>query len=69
MVEVQLRLWPRSAGLIDAAGLGSAVAEMRMVPMVRYPFNIFYAIISGRIEILHIQHAARDLLAFREGEA
>jgi hypothetical protein len=30
-----------------------------MVPLVRYPFRIFYRIASDRVEILHIHHAAR----------
>ena len=29
------------------------------VPLVRYPFRIFYRVAGDRIEILHIHHAAR----------
>jgi len=32
---------------------------VRVVPLVRYPFKIFYTLIADRIIILHIRHAAR----------
>jgi plasmid stabilization system protein ParE len=32
---------------------------VRVVPLVRYPFKIFYAVVADRIIILHIRHAAR----------
>jgi plasmid stabilization system protein ParE len=34
---------------------------VRVVPLIRYPFRIFYREISDGIEILHIHHAARQL--------
>jgi plasmid stabilization system protein ParE len=40
---------PRVEGTID----------MRIVPLVRYPFSIFYRIIGDTVRILHIRHAAR----------
>jgi toxin ParE1/3/4 len=56
----QLRLrsvigkWPQSA---------QEVAErpgVRVVPLVRYPYKIFYQLAGDAVEILHIHHAARD---------
>jgi plasmid stabilization system protein ParE len=32
---------------------------MRVVPLVRYPFKIFYRIIGDTVRIVHIRHAAR----------
>ncbi len=33
--------------------------NVRVVPLVRYPFKIFYAVDRDMITILHIRHAAR----------
>ena len=33
--------------------------EVRVVPLVRYPFKIFYTMIEDTVSILHIRHAAR----------
>lgn len=32
---------------------------VRIVPLARYPFKIFYTLIGEAITILHIRHAAR----------
>lgn len=32
---------------------------VRVVPLIRYPFRLFYRIGGGTIEVLHIHHAAR----------
>ena len=32
---------------------------IRVVPLVRYPFKIFYRIIGDTVRIVHIRHAAR----------
>ncbi len=32
---------------------------MRVLPLVRYPFKIFYRIIGDTVRILHIRHTAR----------
>ena len=33
---------------------------IRVVPLMRYPFKIFYREISGGVEILHMHHTARN---------
>jgi toxin ParE1/3/4 len=33
---------------------------MRVAPLVRYPFKIFYRILNDRVRILHIRHSARQ---------
>jgi toxin ParE1/3/4 len=32
---------------------------VRMVPLVRYPFKIFYSVTEDTVTILHIRHAWR----------
>jgi toxin ParE1/3/4 len=32
---------------------------LRVVPLVRYPFKIFYRVFEDRVSIQHIRHAAR----------
>jgi plasmid stabilization system protein ParE len=32
---------------------------MRIVPLVRYPFKIFYRVLEDRVRILHIRHTSR----------
>jgi toxin ParE1/3/4 len=32
---------------------------VRVVPLVRYPFKIFYAVAGDTINVLHIRHSAR----------
>lgn len=45
--------WPESAPTVTGR------PGVRMVPLVRYPFRIFYRIAAERVEVLHIHHAAR----------
>jgi plasmid stabilization system protein ParE len=42
--------------------LGQRLPEregIRVIPLIRYPFKIFYTVSSETITILHIRHAAR----------
>jgi plasmid stabilization system protein ParE len=32
---------------------------MRVAPLIRYPFKVFYHVFDDRIRILHIRHTAR----------
>lgn len=34
---------------------------VRVVPLIRYPFRIYYQIRSDHVEILHIHHTSREL--------
>jgi toxin ParE1/3/4 len=46
--------WPKSA---------EEVAQrpgVRVVPLIRYPYKIFYQATTDTVEILHIHHAARQ---------
>jgi len=33
--------------------------DMHVVPLIRYPFKIFYRVLDDRVRILHIRHTAR----------
>ncbi len=47
--------WPESARAVEER------PGVRVVPVIRYPFRIFYRVSGGQVEILHIHHAARQL--------
>jgi len=32
---------------------------IRVVPLIRYPYRIFYRVIEGGVRILHIRHTSR----------
>jgi len=34
--------------------------DVRVVPLVRYPYRIFYRVADEAVEILHIHHASRQ---------
>jgi toxin ParE1/3/4 len=60
-VELQIRTavlrishWPESARR------SSKRPEVRVVPVVRYPYKIFYRVAGDTLEVLHIHHAARQ---------
>jgi toxin ParE1/3/4 len=51
----RISIWPLSARqLLERP-------DVRVVPLIRYPYRIFYRISGDRAEILHIHHASRDL--------
>ena len=50
----RIEQWPESAREV------SERPGVRVVPLIRYPYRIFYRINADRIVILHIHHAARD---------
>jgi len=32
---------------------------MRVFPLIRYPYKIFYRVLADRVRILHVRHTAR----------
>ncbi len=44
-------------GVAVEARIGEVIA--RVVPLIRYPYNIFYRASGDRIDILHIRHTSR----------
>ena len=52
-VVMRIGAWPESA---------EEVAErpgVRVVPLIRYPYKVFYRVTSDAVEILYIHHVAR----------
>jgi toxin ParE1/3/4 len=33
---------------------------VRVMPLIRYPYKIFYRVLSNRVRVLHIRHASRQ---------
>ena len=50
----RLGAWPKSTRTVEQR------PDVRVVPLIRYPYRVFYRINDDRVEILHIHHAARD---------
>lgn len=50
----RIEQWPESAREV------SGRTGVRVVPLIRYPYRIFYRITADSIAILHTHHAARD---------
>jgi plasmid stabilization system protein ParE len=52
-VAARIGAWPESAETVEQR------PGVRMVPLIRYPYRIFYRVGDGAVEILHIHYAAR----------
>ncbi len=50
----RIERWP------EGARLAASHPDLRVVPLIRYPYKIFYRIGPDAIEILHIHPAARQ---------
>lgn len=48
--------------LADFPLLGCATDEpsVRVLPLTRYPYLVFYAVVNGDVVILHVRHGARE---------
>jgi toxin ParE1/3/4 len=53
-VVAHVSRWPESARR------SAKRSGVRVVPVGRYPYKIFYRIASDTVEILHVHHAARS---------
>jgi toxin ParE1/3/4 len=53
-VIARIAQWPRSARR------SAKYPDVRVVPIGRYPYRIFYRITADTIEVLHIHHSARQ---------
>ena len=61
-VEIRIRaVIERVARLPRSARRVGQHSDIRVVPVLRYPFRIFYRVIGDGIEILHIHHTSREL--------
>ena len=46
--------WPKSAEEVEQR------PGVRMVPLIRYPYKIFYQTTNDTVEILHVHHTSRQ---------
>jgi toxin ParE1/3/4 len=49
----RLQQWPKSARKVAQR------TDVRIVPLIRYPYLIFYRVTDDTIEIVHVRHASR----------
>ena len=56
-VVARIARWPESGRAVPER------AAVRVVPLIRFPFRVFYRIRGDGIEILHIHHSSRELWA------
>ena len=52
-ITIQIGNAPDSAPLVEQR------PGMRVLPLLRYPFKIFYRVIGDTVRIVHIRHTAR----------
>jgi toxin ParE1/3/4 len=60
--SIATRIQEVVARLVELPLTGSAVAQrpgVRVVPLLRYRYKIFYRVIGDAIRILHIRHTSR----------
>lgn len=53
-VVTRIGEWP------DSARRSLGRPGVRVVPLVRYPFRVFYRTTADAVEILHVHHVARE---------
>jgi toxin ParE1/3/4 len=59
---LEARIRATIARIADMPDSAQQVAErpgVRVIPLIRYPFKIFYTVVGETVEILHIRHASR----------
>ena len=53
MIARRIGRWPESAEQVAGR------PGVRVVPMIRYPYKVFYQVAADAVEILYIHHEAR----------
>jgi toxin ParE1/3/4 len=53
-IERRIGEWPKSAQEVEQR------PGVHAVPVIRYPYRLFYQVMDDVVEILHIHHAARQ---------
>jgi plasmid stabilization system protein ParE len=53
-VVARISRWPESARVVEQR------PQVRVVPLIRFPYRVFYRTANDTVEILHLHHAARD---------
>jgi toxin ParE1/3/4 len=61
-IALETRIRKIIAGVAEHPEAAQRVIErpgVRVVPLVRYPYKIFYRVLEDRVRILHIRHTSR----------
>ena len=61
-IALEARIRELVARIAANPEIGARVAErpgIRVVPLIRYPFKVFYRILDDGVRILHVRHTAR----------
>ena len=53
-VVARVSRWLGSARVVEQR------PQVRVVPLIRFPYRVFYRTANDTVEILHLHHAARD---------
>jgi toxin ParE1/3/4 len=53
-IEQRIGRWPESGQEVEQR------TGVRVVPLIRFPYKVFYRVSEEAVEILHIRHAARQ---------
>ena len=59
---VETRIRAIIAHIAEHPEAAARVAErpgMHVIPLIRYPYKIFYRVLEDRIRVLHIRHSSR----------
>jgi toxin ParE1/3/4 len=59
---VELRIRQIIAHIVARPQIAAKVIErpgMHVIPLIRYPYKIFYRVLEDRVRILHIRHSSR----------
>jgi toxin ParE1/3/4 len=52
-IERRIARWPESAEEVEQR------PGVRVVPLIQYPYKLFYRVATDVIEVLHVHHTAR----------
>jgi toxin ParE1/3/4 len=53
-LHARIARWPESAREV------SERPGVRVAPLIRYPYKVFYRVSGDTVEILHVHHAVRE---------
>lgn len=53
-IQQRIAQWPRIAPVVQGQ------RDIHVIPLVRYPFRIYYRVASDAIEVLHVRHSSRQ---------
>jgi len=67
LVEKRIRASIEQLEIFPSIGRRTDDSTIRMFPIVRYPYLVFYEVVKGEIVVHHIRHARRQSLGSGSG--